>query len=163
MPRKSPPGDGPPRLVRIPGQGRPGPPPGISQAAQRAWRDIVDSAPDGFVDKAAQLLLRRVVAQIVAAERHEARLDRMAEKGGSLEDELLVLKAHRDTTKTIQAGLAALRCTPQARLRSRAVGPAFEKTPSGPRPWEFRSEVIDLEAARGDEPDGGGDDGQPAA
>jgi hypothetical protein len=140
MPRKPPPDL---NVVRLPGRGRPEPPTKLTQTESRAWRDIVDASPDGFIDGAGQLILRRVVAQIATAERHEQRLRQIAEAGGPLEAELEVARAHRDTTKSIVAGLASLRATPKARIRPRDAQRIFDRSPSGRRPWDIETEAIE--------------------
>jgi hypothetical protein len=140
MPRK-PPGDDPPRLVLLPGRGRAEPPKGLNSSEQKAWRAIVDASPERYLDGAAQLLLRRVVAEIAIAERHEERLRRMAQYP-DLDAEIIIAKAHRDTARAITLGLTALRCTPQARQASRDAGRQHDRSPSGRRPWD----PIDIDA-----------------
>ena len=137
-------------IVRLPGKGRPEPPSKLTQAESRAWRAIVDSSPDRWLDPAGQLILRRVVAEIAVAERHEERLRRIAETGGDLEAELEVSRAHRDTTKSIVAGLTSLRATPRSRMESRNARDAFARAPSGRRPWD-----IEAQATEADEADNG--------
>jgi hypothetical protein len=138
-------------VVRLPGRGRPEPPSRLTQAEQRAWRAIVDASPDGFIDGAGQLILKRVVGQIAIAERHEERLKRIAETGGDLEAELEVAAAHRDTTKSIIAGLIALRATPRSRMESRNARDAFARAPSGRRPWDIEAQATEAgEADYGD-------------
>jgi hypothetical protein len=136
-PPEDPPMD-PPNLVLLPGRGRPEPPPKLNETEQRAWRAIVDASPDGFLDGAAQLLLRQVVAEIAVADRHAERLRRMAasREGVALEDELAIGRAHRDVVKSIIAGMTALRATPRSKVRPRDAGRAFDRAPSGPRPWD---------------------------
>src|SRR5215831_19196800 len=46
------------------GRPRPEPPSSLDAAEARSWRAIVDAAPSGFLDGAAQLILRQVVAQV---------------------------------------------------------------------------------------------------
>jgi hypothetical protein len=137
-------------IVRLPGRSRPAPPAKLTQAEQRAWRAIVDASPDRFIDGAGQLILRRVVAQIALAERHEQRLANIARAGGDLNDELAVAKAHRETAKSIIAGMAALRATPRSRVRSRAAGNAFAAAPRGRRPWDLdvTAEAVETEAPK---------------
>jgi hypothetical protein len=137
-PPEDPPSVEPPKLVLLPGRGRPEPPSKLTQAEQKAWRAIVDASPDGFLDGAAQLLLRQVVAEIAVADRHAERLRRMAvsRHGVALEDELAIGRAHRDVVKSIIAGMTALRATPRSRVRPRDAARAFHRSPSGPRPWD---------------------------
>jgi hypothetical protein len=110
----------------------------MTQAEQKSWRAIVDASPDGFLDGAAQLLLRQVVAEIAVADRHAERLRRMAasRQGVALEDELAIGRAHRDVVKSIIAGMTALRATPRSRVRPRDAARQFDRSPSGPRPWD---------------------------
>jgi hypothetical protein len=143
-------------VVRLPGRGRPEPPAKLTQAESRAWRTIVDSSPDGFIDGAGQLLLKRIVAQIAVAERHEERLRRIAEAGGDLEDELEVSRAHCDVAKSIIVGLTALRATPRARMESRNARDAYARAPSGRRPWDIEARATETstptsEVKNGDE------------
>jgi hypothetical protein len=106
-------------VVRLPGRGRPEPPATLAQAEQSAWRAIVDSSPDRWLDPAAQLVLRRIVAEIAIAERHEERLRRIGESGDDLEAELEIAHAHRQTTKSILDALTVLRATPRSRMAAR--------------------------------------------
>jgi hypothetical protein len=138
MPRKS---SADLHVVRLPGRGRPEPPAKLAAAEQTAWRSIVDAMPDGWADGAAQLVLRRIVAQIAVAERHEERLRRIAESGADLEVELAIAKAHRDTTKSIAAAMGVLRATPRSRMEdrngARAARDHFARSPRGRRPWDI--------------------------
>lgn len=150
MPRK-PPSDGDtPRLVLLPGKGRPGPPPKMSASEQAAWRAIVDASPERYLDGASQLLLRQVVTQITVADRHAERLRRMTQHPADLEAEIVVAKAHRDALRAITAGMTALRATPRARQASRDAGRVFDRSPAGPRPWDPVDDVI---VDRGDDGD----------
>jgi hypothetical protein len=125
------------KVVRLPGRGRPQPPEKLDRSEQRAWRQIVDSMPDGFADGAAQIIIRRTVAQNAIAERMEDRLRRMAERGvDDIEAEIALGRAHREAVKSIIAGLTALRAAPRARAASRDTGRAFGRSPSGRRPWD---------------------------
>jgi hypothetical protein len=62
----------------IPGKGRPEPPKDLKPAEARAWNDIIDAMPSQWVDTAGQVVLRRVAAQVAAAERLEDRLRKLA-------------------------------------------------------------------------------------
>jgi hypothetical protein len=97
--------------------------------------------------------LRRVVAEVVVAERVEQRLRAIAASGdeGALEAELALARAHRDTTKSIIAGMTCLRATPRARVELRAARSAFARAPSGPRPWDIEAQATESEAEDGDE------------
>jgi hypothetical protein len=129
--------------VRLPGRGRPEPPAKLAAAESAAWRAIVDASPDGWLDGAGQLILRRIVAEIAVAERHEERLRRIAESGGDLEAELEVASAHRVTMKSIIEGLTALRATPKSKMMnsnaSQLARNAFTRSPSGRRPWDIEA------------------------
>jgi hypothetical protein len=57
---------------------RPEPPSSLDAAVARSWWAVVDAAPDGFLDGAAQLILRQVVAQVAVADRHAERLRALA-------------------------------------------------------------------------------------
>jgi hypothetical protein len=56
----------------------------MSEAEQRLWRSLVDASPAGFLNAGAQQILRRLIALIGVAERHEARLRRIAAGKGGL-------------------------------------------------------------------------------
>jgi hypothetical protein len=107
MPRKS----SSDNIVRLPGR-RPPPPDKLTASEQRIWKALVDSAPGGFYNEAAQLLLRHVVAQVGIADRHAQRLRQLAASGGPLEMEIVIEKAHRDAVKGMIVGMTALRATP---------------------------------------------------
>ena len=61
-------------VVPISGGGRSPPPDELDTTEQTIWKAVVDAAPAHAIDPAAQLILRRLVAQAAIAERHEARL-----------------------------------------------------------------------------------------
>jgi hypothetical protein len=105
----------------------------------------------------AQLILKRVVAQIVVAERNEERLRRIAATRAPFEDELAVARAHRETMKSIVFGMTALRATPRSRTRPRDAERLVARSPTGVRPWE---EPLDAEPglARVEAEDGPDDD-----
>jgi hypothetical protein len=105
------------------------------------------------------LLLRRAVAEIAIAERHEQRLRQVVAAGGPLEAELALAKEHRETCKSITALMTALRATPRSHVELRAARSAFDRSPSGPRPWEFVLEGENLGETPGDAGRGGGNGG----
>ena len=124
----------------LPGKGRPEPPAELDPAEARAWRDVVDSLPDRWLDAAAGLVLRRVVAQIAVAQRLEERLRRLSEMADdpeALEAEKAVAAMHRETAKAVVNGMAALRATPRSRMTVRASQTRFERGPGSLRPWEI--------------------------
>ena len=65
----------------LPGKGRPEPPKALDQIEARAWNDVIDALPGHWIDAAAQIVLRRVAAQVAIAERVEARLRDLALMG----------------------------------------------------------------------------------
>jgi hypothetical protein len=130
-------------LVPLPGRGRPEPPKDLTQVEQRVWRNIVDSSPDRWIDPAGQELLGLVVTQIVAAKEHAGRLRRIRSQGAPIEDELMILKAHRDCAKLVIAGMQALRVTPQSRTRPGAAATAHAAGPGALKPWDWRAEIAD--------------------
>jgi hypothetical protein len=130
-------------LVPLPGRGRPEPPKDLTAIEQRVWRNIVDSSADRWIDPAGQELLGLVVTQIVAAKEHAGRLRRIRSQGAPIEDELMILKAHRDCAKLVIAGMQALRVTPQSRTRPGAAATAHAAGPGAPKPWNWRAEIVD--------------------
>jgi len=124
----------------LPGRGRPEPPKGLDQVEARAWNDIVDALPSQWIDASAQLVLRRVAAQVAIAERVEARLRDLAMRDDdpeALEAEQVLAVMHRETSKSIIHGLSALRATPRSRMAARE-GRTRLVCGSGPfRPWEI--------------------------
>ena len=134
-------------IVRLPGKGRPEPPEQLDAAEQRAWRAIVDASPDGFLDGAGQLVLKRVCAQVAVVERLERRLRKMTEAGvDDIEAEIAIGRAHGERMKSVIQGMTALRATPRSRLTSRTSARTFARSPSGRRPWDIRAPVIDASA-----------------
>jgi hypothetical protein len=124
----------------VPGKGRPEPPKVLDQTEARAWNDVIDALPDRFLDPAGQLVLRRTVAQVAIAERLEDRLRRlalMAEDPEALEAEKTVAAMHRETAKSVIAGLTVLRATPRSRMAPREVRSRFERRVGALRPWEI--------------------------
>jgi hypothetical protein len=140
------------RVVSLPGRGRPEPPEQLDDAETRAWQAIVDASPDGFLDGAGQLILRQVVTQVALGERHARHLRKMAEAGvDDVEAEITIGRAHAEAMKNTVHGMTALRATPKSRMRSRDSARAFDRSPSGRRPWEVRAPTIEAEGADGDE------------
>lgn len=123
----------------VPGQGRPEPPASLDALEKQIWRDVVDALPGGWLDPAAQLLLRRLVAQAAISERREARLRQLRAQdrdGGEDADTLAAL--HGVSSKTIAYLLGQLRATPRSRMVARCAGPQFEQVPKS-RPWEIKA------------------------
>jgi hypothetical protein len=127
----------------VPGRGRPVPPHGLSTHECRIWNDVVDALPDGWLDLAGQLILRRLVMQCAIAERREQRLRRLLEDPSSSasEDIDALAPAHAETAKHIAYMLTHLRATPRSRLVSRAAGFDFNSASvdRAKRPWEVRA------------------------
>jgi hypothetical protein len=124
----------------LPGKGRPEPPVELDRAEARAWRDVVDSLPDRWLDPAGQLVLRRVAAQITVAGRLEERLRRLSGMGDdpeAMEAEAKIAGMHRDALKAVVNGMAALRATPRSRMTVRAGQTRFERGAGSLRPWEI--------------------------
>ena len=127
---------------------RPEPPSSLDAAEARSWWAIVDAAPDGFLDGAAQLILRQVVAQVAVADRHADRLRALAAlPEDHFETELAVARAHRETLAAVIQGMTTLRATPRSRVRPRDAGRTFDRLPpaGARRPWETRAPTIDAE------------------
>jgi hypothetical protein len=83
----------------LPGKGRPAPPKELDQIEAQARNDVVDALPAQWLDAASQLVLRRLVCQIVIAERLEDRLRRLAlleDDPEALEAEQLLARAPGD-------------------------------------------------------------------
>jgi hypothetical protein len=123
----------------VPGGGRPPPPAGLDRLERRIWRDVVDALPAHWLDPAAQLVLRRLVAQAAIAERREARLRQLRAQGkddGEDADTLAAL--HGVSAKIVAYLLGQLRATPRSRMVSRAAGPEVEGAPKF-RPWDIRA------------------------
>jgi hypothetical protein len=137
MPRKS----SSDNIIPLPGKGRPAPSPKLTRAEQAAWRAVVDSSPERWLDPAAQQLLRRLVVQLGLAERFEQRLRQVVAAGGPIEAEIELARVHRDTSKSIVAMMTALRATPRAHVELRAARSAFERSPSGERPWDIEGQA----------------------
>jgi hypothetical protein len=124
----------------LPGKGRPEPPKALDQTEARAWNDVIDALPSHWIDAAAQIVLRRVAAQIAIAERVEARLRDLAMRGDhleALEAEQVLASMHRETAKSVIHGLTALRATPRSRMAPREGRSKFERGAGAFRPWEI--------------------------
>jgi hypothetical protein len=135
---------------------RPEPPDRMTRAEGEIWRAMVDSSPQRWFDPAAQVLLRQVVAQVTAADRHVRRLRQMAAKGAAIEAVLAVEKAHRDCMKAVVVGMTSLRVTPRSRVELKVAGRAFASAPlPGLKPWDIEAEAEEIEA--------GGPDADPPA
>jgi len=125
-------------VPRVPGQGRPEPPADLDELERRVWRQVIDALPGHWLDRAGQLVLRRLVAQAAVSERQEARLRllRAQEQDGGEEAATLAAQ-HGVSAKNVAYLLAQLRATPRSQLRSRAAGSQIEQAPQL-RPWEIR-------------------------
>jgi hypothetical protein len=124
----------------VPGKGRPEPPKALDQTEARAWNDVIDALPGHWIDASAQLVLRRVVAQVAIAERVEARLRDLAMREDdpeALEAEQMLAVMHRETTKSVIYGLSALRATPRSRMAAREGQNKFARGAGAFRPWEI--------------------------
>jgi hypothetical protein len=123
----------------VPGRGRPEPPKALDMVEARAWNDVIDALPGHWIDAAAQIVLRRVAAQIAIAERVEARLRDLAMMGDdpeALAAEQALAGMHRETAKSVIHGLTALRATPRSRMAPREGRSKFERGAAF-RPWEI--------------------------
>ena len=95
----------------IPGQGRPEPPPDLDELEQSIWRAVVDTLPAHWVDRAGEIVLRRLVAQAAVAQRREARLRELRAVGRDIgEDADAVVTAHGVGAKLVTFLLG--RCGP---------------------------------------------------
>src|SRR5262245_54405795 len=68
-------------LPRVPGRGRPTPPPDLDDLESRIWREVIDALPSHWLDSAGQLILRRLAAQVAVSQRQEARLRQLRAQG----------------------------------------------------------------------------------
>jgi len=128
-------------VPRVPGRGRPEPPAGLDELEQRIWREVVDALPGHWLDRAGQLVLRRLAAQAAVSERQEARLRllRAQEQDGGEEAATLAAQ-HGVSAKNVAYLLVQLRATPRSQLRSRAAGSQMEQAPDS-RPWDIRAKL----------------------
>jgi hypothetical protein len=123
----------------VPGQGRPEPPPDLDPLEQKVWGDVVAALPGHWIDLAAQVVLRRLVAQAAIAERQEMRLRQLrAQDADNTEEAAELTIAHGAVAKTVAQLLAQLRATPRSRMVSRAAGQRFDQA-SESRPWEIKA------------------------
>jgi hypothetical protein len=112
----------------------------MTRTEQDIWRAFVDDSPQRWFGPAAQVLLRQVVAQVTAADRHVRRLRQMAAKGAPVEAVLAIEKAHRDCMKAVILGMTSLRVTPRSHVELRAARSAFGGAPMpGLKPWEIEA------------------------
>jgi hypothetical protein len=100
---------------------------------------VIDALPGHWLDRAGQLVLRRLAAQAAVSERQEARLRllRAQEQDGGEEAATTLAAQHGVSAKNVAYLLAQLRATPRSQLRSRAAGSQIEQAPQL-RPWEIR-------------------------
>ena len=130
----------------IPGQGRPEPPPDLDELEQSIWRAVVDALPAHWVDRAGEIVLRRLVAQAAVAQQREARLRELRAVGRDIgEDADALVTQHGVGAKLVAFLLGTLRATPKARERSRAAEPAVSRAAKF-RPWEIKA---DAQASKG--------------
>jgi hypothetical protein len=123
-------------VVPLEGGGRPPPPADLDAAEQTAWRAVVDASPAYAIDPAAQLVLRRLVAQAALCERHEARLRALrARDQDQGEDAEALATAHAAAAKAVMVLLTSLRATPRSKTRVREAESKAGHVPAE-RPWE---------------------------
>src|SRR5215471_14520230 len=126
-------------VPRVPGRSRPEPPADLDELERRIWREVVDALRGHWLDRAGQLVLRRLTAQAAIAERQEARLRllRAQEQDGGEEAATLAAQ-HGVLAKNVAYLLTQLRATPRSQLRSRTAGSRLEQAPDS-RPWEIKA------------------------
>jgi hypothetical protein len=123
-------------IVPLSGGGRPPPPADLDAIERSIWKAVVDASPAYAIDPAAQLILKRLVAQAALCERHEARLRGLRERDQDQgEDAVALATAHAAAAKVVTFLLTSLRCTPRSRVRLRAADSQTPKVPIT-RPWE---------------------------
>jgi hypothetical protein len=126
--------------VPVPGQGRPPPPSHLDTWECAIWIEVVAALPPYWIDGAAQLVLRRLVAEAAIAERYEARLRRLRGDGlDTSEDAEALAIRHAAVAKAVTYLLTALRGTPRSRDVARDAGSEIKKVPSF-RPWELEAD-----------------------
>jgi hypothetical protein len=126
-------------VPRVPGRGRPEPPPDLDVLEQRIWREVIDALPGHWLDRAGQLVLRRLVAQAAVAERQEVQLRQLrAQEQDGGEEAATLAAQHGVLAKNVAYLLTQLRATPRSQLRSRAAGSQMEQAPDS-RPWEIKA------------------------
>jgi hypothetical protein len=126
-------------VPRVPGQGRPEPPADLDVLEQRIWREVIDALPGHWLDRAGQLVLRRLVAQAAVAERQEVQLRQLrAQEQDGGEEAATLAAQHGVLAKNVAYLLTQLRATPRSQLRSRAAGSRLEQAPDS-RPWEIKA------------------------
>jgi hypothetical protein len=123
-------------IVPLLGGGRPEPPADLDATEQSIWKAVVDASRPHAIDPAAQLILKRLVAQAALCERQEARLRALRAQRPDDDEELNALAtAHGNAAKMVTFLLTSLRCTPRSRVRLRAADSETSKVPIT-RPWE---------------------------
>jgi len=123
-------------VVPISGGGRPPPPGELDTIEQTIWKAVVDAAPAHAIDPAAQLILRRLVAQAALCEQREARLRILRAERLDGDEELTALAtAHGNGAKVVTFLLTSLRSTPRSRVRLGAAETQTSRVPVT-RPWE---------------------------
>jgi hypothetical protein len=123
-------------VVPLPGGGRPPPPADLDAIEQSIWKAVVDAAPAHAIDPAAQVILKRMVAQAALCERREARLRTLRAERPDDDEELIALAtAHGNGAKVVTFLLTSLRSTPRSRVRLSAAETQSSRVPVT-RPWE---------------------------
>jgi hypothetical protein len=136
------PGKPPPILATVPGAipggGRPDPPADLDVAERKAWRAIVASLPDYWIDQAGELVLECLCAQVAVCSELERRLRRLRAETPNHEAVSTLSEEHAERAKAVCHLLTQLRATPRSRVRSRAAGPQLEEVPQT-KPWDTRA------------------------
>ena len=122
-------------VVPLQGGGRPPPTAHLDATEQTVWRAVVDASPAYAIDPAAQLILRRLVAQAALCERHEARLRALrAQDQDQGEDAEALVTAHAAAAKVVLVLLTSLRATPRSKTRVREAASKAARVPVD-QPW----------------------------
>jgi hypothetical protein len=123
-------------VVPLPGGGRPPPPADLDAVEQSIWKAVVDASPAYAIDPAAQLILKRLVAQAALCEQREAHLRTLRAERPDNDEELTALAtAHGNGAKVVTFLLTSLRSTPRSRVRLGAAETQASRVPVT-RPWE---------------------------
>jgi hypothetical protein len=113
----------------------------LDELESRVWREVIDALPGHWLDRAGQLVLRRLVAQAAVSERQEVRLRQLrAQEQDGGEEAATLAAQHGVLAKNVAYLLSQLRATPRSQLRSRAAGSQMEQAPDS-RPWEIKARV----------------------
>lgn len=127
-------------VVRVALEGyRPPAPKDLTVQEARTWREIVESIPGGWVNRAQEPLLAAYCRHISAADRLSAMIDNSnfgLEAPGTLQRFAKLLSMRERETKALSSLATRMRLTQQSQMHPRTAARAMSDAHGGPKLWD---------------------------